>query len=404
MSYQQTLDWMFSQLPMYQRIGASAFNKNLDKTMALAEHLNHPEHRFKSIHIAGTNGKGSTSSMIASILQESGYKVGLYTSPHLTDFRERIKINGGMMSEQAVVEFIYTNKTFLEEHQLSFFEMTVGMAFDFFRKERVDVAVVEAGMGGRLDSTNIIIPLVSVITNIGMDHVQYLGTTLAEIAGEKAGIIKENVPTVIGTYVKETKPVFLKEAEKKHSRVIFASDADYPLRASDMKGNYQKENIQTVQAALQILRNYFDISEMAEINGFLNVEKNTKLWGRWQILSNNPLIVADTAHNADGLSKVMYQVAEQEYDQLYVVFGVVNDKDIDDIVEFLPKEAFYFYTRPNIPRGLDAEILKEKMEANGFSGQVCVSVREAYEKAKSKAKSNDMIYVGGSTFVVAEIL
>lgn len=405
MTYKETVDWMFTQLPMFQRIGASAFKKDLSNTIALTTRLHHPEKKFKSVHIAGTNGKGSTSSMLASILQEAGYKVGLYTSPHLKDFRERIKVNGVMIPENEVTAFIEAHQSFLKKHQLSFFEMTVGMAFDYFAKQHVDVAIIEVGLGGRLDSTNIITPLLSVITNIGFDHVAILGNTLAEIAAEKAGIIKTKIPVVIGEYLKETQPVFILKAQKENAPVYFAQDiSDLPYYESDLKGHYQLKNIRTVQVAVQQLRKHFAITAQNEKQGLLNVVKNTHLQGRWQILSNHPFIVADTAHNKDGLFETMAQLQKIPHDRMYVVFGVVNDKDLEGITYLLPKDAYYFYAKPDVPRGLDAHMLEEKMKQVGFSGEVCISVPEAYRKAIEVAKANDLIYVGGSTFVVAEIL
>lgn len=404
MNYQETLDWMFNQLPMYQKIGAQAYKEDLTNTLALAKHLNHPETKFKSIHVAGTNGKGSTSSMLASILQEAGYKVGLYTSPHLTDFRERIKINGIEVSEEFVMAFIAANKSFFQQNHLSFFEMTVGLAFEYFAKEQVDVAVIEVGLGGRLDSTNIITPLVSVITNIGFDHVAILGNSYQAIAIEKAGIIKPNVPVVIGQYNFETKPVFIEKANETKSEIIFASDLSLPEVESDLIGNYQKYNIKTVQATIEVLRNYFDINETDELNGFRNVVKNTNLQGRWQILENKPLIVADTAHNKDGLEIVLNQIFEQKFEKLFFVFGVVNDKDLDQILPMLPKQAKYFIAKPNVPRGLEVQVLEEKMREYDLSTEVFESIPQAYEYAKKTAKQDDMIYIGGSTFVVAEIL
>ena len=403
--YQDTIDWMFAQLPMFQRIGSSAFKKDLTNTLKIAEHLNHPERNFKTVHVGGTNGKGSTSSLIASVLQEAGFKVGLYTSPHLVDFRERIRINGEEISKEFVVDFIENNKSFLENNKLSFFEMTVGMAFQYFSEQKVDVAIIEVGLGGRLDSTNIITPLLSVITNIGWDHMNLLGNTLEEIAFEKAGIIKENIPVVIGEFIAETKKVFQKEAELKNAPIYFASEIDdIPELDSDLKGNYQIHNKKTAYQSIQLLKNHFDISNEDILKGFLNVEKNTGLKGRWTILSEKPLIVADTAHNKNGLEIVMQQLQQQKFDKLFMVFGVVNDKDIDSILQYLPKNAEYFVARPNVPRGLDATVLKEKLTQNGFSATAFNSIPEALNHAKQKASINDMIYIGGSTFVVAQVV
>lgn len=404
MNYNETVNWMFNQLPMYQKIGSTAYKKDLTNTLALAKHLNNPETKFKSIHVAGTNGKGSTSSMIASILQEAGYKVGLYTSPHLKDFRERIKINGKEISEDFVINFIKDNQPFFEKNELSFFEMTVGLAFEYFAKQQVDVAVIEVGLGGRLDSTNIITPLLTVITNIGFDHVSILGDTYEKIAFEKAGIIKPNIPVVIGQYNTVTKPVFINKAKESNSEIFFASDLVFPEVISDLKGNYQNHNKKTVQASIEVLRNFFTISEQNEIDGFQNVTKNTNLQGRWQILSKDPLIVADTAHNKDGLEIVVEQIAEQKFNNLYMVFGVVNDKDLAEMLTLIPKKAKYFIAKPDVPRGLEVEILAKEMQKSGFDFVICNSIPEAFNQAKNIAKSDDMIYVGGSTFVVAEVL
>ena len=405
MNYKDTVEWMFEQLPMFQQLGVSAYKKDLTNTLKLASHLNHPENTFKTVHIGGTNGKGSTSSLIASVLQQAGYKVGLYTSPHLLDFRERIRINGEEISKEFVVDFIENNKSFLEANKLSFFEMTVGMAFQYFSHQKVDVAIIEVGLGGRLDSTNIITPLLSVITNIGWDHMNLLGNTLEEIAFEKAGIIKENIPVVIGEFTNETKKVFEKEAKLKNAPIYFASTIDdIPELDSDLKGNYQVHNKKTAYQALQLLKNHFSIADDNVIKGFLNVEKNTGLKGRWTVLSEKPLIVADTAHNKNGLEIVITQVRQQKFDKLFMVFGVVNDKDIDSILPYLPKNAEYFVAKPNVPRGLEAVILKDKLTANGFNATAFNSIPEAFQYAKKQATTNDMIYIGGSTFVVAEVV
>lgn len=405
MTYEQTLDWMLSQLPMYQKIGSSAYEKDLTNTLAFTKHLNHPEHKFKSIHIGGTNGKGSTSSMVASVLQEAGYKVGLYTSPHLKDYRERIKINGEVISEDYVVSFIEENKPFLENHHLSFFEMTVGLAFQYFADQKVDVALIEVGLGGRLDSTNIITPLASVITNIGFDHMAILGNTLEEIAFEKAGIIKPNVPVIIGQYTEETKPVFSKKAEEVNAPIWFAQDIhQLPKYASDLKGNYQVHNRKTVITALNVLKQYFVYHQEHIQKGLLNVVKNTGLLGRWQILAQFPLIVADTAHNKHGLDEVLPQIQEQSFENLHFVLGVVNDKDLDQMLPLLPKQAVYYIAKPDVPRGLEVEMLAQKMQEFGFEYSAYSSIPEAFEASKRNANSQDMIYVGGSTFVVAEIV
>jgi len=405
MTYQDTLDWMFSQLPMYQRQGQSAFRKDLSNTIKLVEILNHPERDFKSIHVAGTNGKGSTSHMLASILQEAGYKVGLYTSPHLKDFRERIKINGKLVSKQFVTSFIKQNKSFFEENSLSFFEMTVGMAFDRFSKQKVDIAVVEVGMGGRLDSTNVIRPEVSVITNIGLDHVQFLGNTLEAIAYEKAGIIKPNIPVVIGETQDETTAVFKNSATKNKSEIVFADQQTTNIYKSDLTGAYQSKNIVTViQAIKELQKKGYIIKENHIKKGLLNVVKNTGLMGRWQILNTNPKVVCDTGHNKDGLKYVMKQLSNEVFERLHIVFGVVNDKDLTSIIDLLPQKATYYFCKPDIPRGLDAQELKKFLNSYGLKGKAYPSVNEAYKCALNEALSNDFIFIGGSTFVVAEII
>lgn len=405
MTYHDTVNWMFKQLPMYQNQGATAYKANLENTLQLAKYLQHPENNFKSIHVAGTNGKGSTSHMLASILHEAGFKVGLYTSPHLKDFRERIKINGQEVSEKFVIDFIENNRAFFESQSLSFFEMTVGMAFDYFSKEQVDIAIVEVGMGGRLDSTNIITPLVSVITNIGLDHTQFLGTTLEAIAREKGGIIKQNVPVVIGETQLETINVFKALAEKNHSEIYFADEGKYEIFESDLKGNYQQKNIRTVLQSIKIIQSTgFDVSKNNIREGLLNVIKNTGLKGRWQVLQNHPKIICDTAHNKEGLIYTMQQLQDEPFQQLHIVIGVVNDKNVESILPIFPKKALYYFCRPNIPRGMEVEELRLKFVSNGFSGTSYGSVEEALNTAKSNAKKNDVIYVGGSTFVVAEII
>jgi dihydrofolate synthase/folylpolyglutamate synthase len=404
MTYQETTTWLFKQLPMFQTQGASAYKKDLTNTLLLVEHLQHPETKFKSIHVAGTNGKGSTSSMLASILQEAGYKVGLYTSPHLKDFRERIRINGEMISEEFVVDFVALNKSFFEVNQLSFFEMTVGLAFDYFAKEQVDVAVIEVGMGGRLDSTNVIMPLVSVITNIGFDHTQFLGDTLPKIAAEKAGIIKSNIPVVIGEYSEETKPVFIDKAKLEIAPIYFAQDNPEVTFECALLGDYQVHNKKTVLQTIELLQSQFKLEESHIKLGFKNVVKNTGLLGRWQILNHKPFAVCDTAHNSHGLKIVLNQIQKHQFETLHIVLGVVNDKDLDSVLPLFPKNAYYYFCKPNVPRGLNPVILKEKAIDFGLVGKVFDSVSEAYEAASDLSMDCDFIYIGGSTFVVAEIV
>ena len=405
MNYLDTVNWMFQQLPMYQNKGNSAFKKDLSNTINLAKHLNHPENGFKSIHVGGTNGKGSTSHMLASILQEAGYKVGLYTSPHLKDFRERIRINGKVISKHAVIGFIKRNKMFLESNQLSFFEMTVGMAFYYFANQKVDIAVIEVGLGGRLDSTNIITPELSVITNIGIDHTQFLGDTLQKIAVEKAGIIKNNIPIVIGETHSETKDVFQSKAKETGSEIYFADQEIKDSLESDLKGLYQLHNIKTVLQSVKILRNKgFNISDEDLKIGLLNVVNNTGLKGRWQILGADPKIICDTAHNKEGLTYVLDQIKNEDYNQLHIVFGVVNDKDLERIIPLLPKQATYYFCKPDVQRGLNAELLMSFFKKYQLFGKSFKSVSDALTSAKSNAKKDDLIYIGGSTFVVAEII
>jgi dihydrofolate synthase/folylpolyglutamate synthase len=405
MNYQETTNWMFNQLPMYQLQGASAYKEDLTNIKLLAAHLDHPENQLKCIHVAGTNGKGSTSHMLASVLQEAGYKVGLYTSPHLKDFRERIKINGEEISEDFVCEFVAKHKDFFEANDMSFFEMSVGLAFDYFASEKVDIAIIEVGLGGRLDATNIITPLVAVITNIDLDHTQFLGNTPALIAGEKAGIIKLNVPVVIGEYTSETQPVFLAKAEENKAPIYFASDLISEVFPSDLIGDYQFQNKKTVQQTIEVLnsQNEFKVSVESLKSGLLNVVKNTGLQGRWQQLGKNPKIICDTAHNKHGLAVVMNQIQKETFEHLHIVLGVVNDKDLDSILPLFPKKAQYYFCRPDSSRGLATEILKETAKKYDLIGKIYDSVELAFAEAKKNASKNDFIYVGGSTFVVAEL-
>ncbi|MCX6172983.1 MAG: bifunctional folylpolyglutamate synthase/dihydrofolate synthase [Flavobacterium sp.] len=406
MNYEETLDWMFNKLPMYQTQGATAYRKDITNTVLLAKHLGNPEQYLKCIHVAGTNGKGSTSHLLASVLQEAGYKVGLYTSPHLKDYRERITINGYPIPEEYVCDFINTNQSFFEANELSFFEMSVGLAFEYFVKEHTDINIIEVGMGGRLDATNIINPLVSVITNIGLDHTQFLGNTLESITYEKAGIIKPNIPVVIGEYVNETQPIFVEKVKITNSEIYFASDLvqeDYP---SALLGDYQIHNKKTVSQTIKVLqkKRLLTISEEAVRKGFLNVIKNTNLQGRWQQLGKNPKIICDTAHNAHGLSVVLQQIQKEQFEQLHIILGVVNDKNLEEILPLFPENAIYYFCKPNNIRGLEPIILKEKANIFNLNGEIYNSVSNAYQAAKRSASPNDFIYIGGSTFVVAEIL
>lgn len=404
-TYQQTVEWMFQQLPMYQQVGDKAYKVDLSNIRKLSHHLHEPHRDFKSIHVAGTNGKGSVSHMLASVLQESGYKTGLYTSPHLKDFRERIRIDGKEITPEAVVDFIKDNRSFLEKERLSFFEMTVGMAFRYFAQEKVDVAVIEVGLGGRLDSTNIILPELSVITNIGYDHTHILGNTLPEIASEKAGIIKRDIPVVIGEFHQETIPVFRRVAGENQAVLYSADERSGDLPASDLKGAYQAKNIATVIKAVEVLRERgWEISCEAVEKGLGNVVANTGLRGRWEVLRNSPKVICDTAHNKEGLQYAMKQLQEETYEALHIVFGVVNDKDLSGIFPFLPRQAKFYFCRPNIQRGMDVDLLAEKARNFGLHGQSFISVSEAYESALEAAGERDVVYVGGSTFTVAEII
>ena len=394
---------MFAQLPVYQHKGKVAFNEKLDNILKFSAHLKTPETKFKSIHVAGTNGKGSSSHMLASILQEAGYNVGLYTSPHLKDFRERISINGNKIGKKQVVSFIKENNTFLLENKLSFFEMTVGMAFDYFAQKEVDIAIVEVGLGGRLDSTNIITPEVSLITNIGMDHLDMLGDTLNKIASEKAGIIKANVPVVISEYQDEIAESFESIAKTKNSKIIFADQVIDKNYKTSLQGNYQSKNIKGVVAVLQELKN-FKVKKRHIKRGLKKVVKNTGLLGRWQILNKKPMIVCDTAHNKEGLTYVIQQLEQQKCDQLHIVIGFVKDKDLDIILPLFPKNAYYYFCRPNIIRGLEVGVLVEKANDHGLLGEAYDSVHEALKAARKRASKSDFIFVGGSNFTVAEVV
>ena len=389
---------------MYQRQGSSAFKKDLTNIEAFSNKLHQPEKKFPSIHVAGTNGKGSTSHIIASVLQSAGYKVGLYTSPHLKDFRERIRINGAPIPEAEVIQFIETNKNFLENQKLSFFELTVGMAFDHFAAKKVDIAIIEVGLGGRLDSTNIIYPLISVITNIGYDHMQFLGNTLEEIAVEKAGIIKSKIPVVIGETQEETIEIFKAIGKEREAPIYFADQEVSTIYQSDLKGDYQQMNIKTVIKTVKLLKEMdYVITEHALKEGLLNVSLNTGLKGRWQVLQSNPKVICDTAHNQEGLSIVLSQLSQEVYGNLHIVLGVVNDKELGSVLSMFPKLAQYYFCKPDIPRGLDAEDLSSKAKDYGLVGNVYQSVEEAYGQALNNADQDDLIYVGGSTFVVAEL-
>lgn len=390
---------------MYQRIGLAAYKADLSNTLALADYLGNPERDFPSIHVAGTNGKGSTSHMLASVLQEQGYKVGLYTSPHLKDFRERIKINGSMIPESDVMNFVSEHKDFFEERGLSFFEMTVGMAFDHFSKEEVDIAVIEVGLGGRLDSTNIVRPEVAVITNIGLDHTRFLGNTLESIAREKAGIIKSSIPVVIGEIQKETRPIFEDLADKNNAPIVFAEEMDLQLYPTDLKGKYQEFNQRTALASLTVLvENGWKVDQNSIKVGMMKVTSNTGLMGRWQILNKSPKVICDTSHNYEGLRIVMEQLKEEPGGRRHIVLGSVTDKDVSKILSLFPKDASYYFCSPDVLRGLDAKLLRTAAARIGLKGRTYPSVKAAYNAALNATKNDDIVFVGGSTFVVAEVL
>jgi dihydrofolate synthase/folylpolyglutamate synthase len=403
-NYQETLDFLFSQFPAFQKDGSSAYKPGLERIFELSELVGNPHENFKSIHLAGTNGKGSTSHMLASVLQEAGYKVGLFTSPHLKDFRERIKINGEEVSEKFVVDFVSEFQVSAIDIKPSFFEYTTVMAFDYFAKEKVDIAIIETGLGGRLDCSNIITPEVSVITNIGLDHVQFLGDTLGEIAKEKAGIIKHEVPVVIGRRQGETVSVFDFFAIQNRSKIYWAENENV-YYTSDLKGWYQKENIKTAVSTLKILQEKdWNISSDSIENGLLNVVKNTGLKGRWQSLSESPKVICDTGHNEDGVKQITAQLKSESYNQLHIVWGMVDDKDATSILKLLPQDAIYYWCKPQIGRGLALKELMKLAKVSGLKGKEFPSVQAAQVQAISNASLDDVVFIGGSTFVVAEVL
>lgn len=434
MDYHQTVEYLYSRLPMFSRQGASAIKKDLHNTLKLCAALGDPQHRFKAVHVAGTNGKGSVSHMLASVLQQAGYKTGLYTSPHLRDFRERIRINGEMIPEEKVVTFVEKQRELIESVDPSFFEVTVGMAFDHFAREGVDIAVIETGLGGRLDSTNIIHPLLSVITNIGYDHMAILGDTLPEIAAEKAGIIKHGVPVVIGEAIDEVKQVFFAKAAKEQSPIIFASEewtihpeeqqdsghlhliarktgetaedsASENHLELDLTGSYQLKNVRTVLSAIEILRESgFGISDSQLYSGLSHVATSTGLMGRWQTIANDPRTICDTGHNEDGIREVLTNLKRLRYSQLHFVIGMVKDKDVSKVLSLLPKDAVYYFCAPNLERAKSAESLRDEARAFALEGEAFGSVEEAFKTARERASANDLVFVGGSTFVVAEVI
>ena len=417
MTYQETLDFMFSQLPMYHRIGAAAYKADIQPTIDMMDALGNPERGFKSIHVAGTNGKGSVSHFLASILQEAGYKVGLYTSPHLVDFRERIRINGEMIPQQSVVDYVECHREMFESLKLSFFEMTVGMAFDYFAKEKVDIAIIEVGMGGRLDSTNVIMPLLSIITNIGLDHTQFLGDTLEKIAREKAGIIKKGVPVVIGETQPETAPVFMKTAAERCAPITFADQHymvdDISRYTEELTGEYQKKNIATVLEAVEVLRKItgFDLQPAAVRRGLAKVVTNTHLHGRWEKIGESPLTICETAHNAPGIDSMLGKLAEMSFHSLHVIYGCVNDKDYRKILTHLNTEFTnqrrpfrWYFSQPSVPRGLPVSDLVSAAHELGIDGKGFDNVKEAIAAARAAANRDDFVLVTGSIFLVADAL
>jgi dihydrofolate synthase/folylpolyglutamate synthase len=431
MNYKQTLEYLYSSLPMFQRIGAAAYKADLNNTIALLKLVRNPEKKFKSIHIAGTNGKGSVSHMLASILQCAGYRVGLYTSPHLKDFRERIKVNGKPISQQDVVQFVEHYKNGFEKIKPSFFEITVGMAFEYFEKQQVDIAVIETGLGGRLDSTNVIKPLLSVITNISFDHEALLGATLEKIAIEKAGIIKLKTPVVVGEMQAESRFIFSKYAIQNKAELFFA-DQVYKVQQASIKGtvnpaqemditrkgkvfieklsipllgHYQQKNCCTVLQAVELLQQQsFVVTEKDIKMGMAKVIEQTNFQGRWQVLNRKPLVIADTAHNEAGIKEVMKQLKLTPHKKLHIVLGVVNDKDLSKILHLFPSKALYYFCKADLPRALDAKLLQEKAMEHSLKGKVYSSVNEALKAAEKAASKEDLVFVGGSTFTVAEVL
>ena len=428
MTYQQTIDYLFSRLPMFQRVGAAAYKANLDNTISICKALGNPEKKIKCVHVAGTNGKGSSSHMLAAILQQAGYKTGLYTSPHLIDFRERIKINGKLIPKTDVVKFVENYKTIFEEIEPSFFEWTVGLAFHYFAEQEVDVAIIEVGLGGRLDSTNVIKPQCCLITNIGFDHVNLLGNTLPLIAAEKAGIIKEKIPVVISQTQLDVLSVFNTKAQSLKAPIIFA-DKQYKVLSHDFQdgllcvellekitnntqhykldltGTYQLKNLQGVLSCINSLKQKgFLIEEENILVALQHVKKLTGLMGRWQIISEKPLIIADTGHNEDGIKEVVKNIERYSYKKLHMIIGVVNDKDVTSILKLLPKNAIYYFCKANIPRALPEKELFELAKQHDLKGKKFNSVSMALSEAKKQAKSDDLIFIGGSTFTVADAL
>lgn len=408
MDYQNTLTYLYNSVPMFQQVGGSAYKEGLENTRTLDEHFAHPHRSFRTIHVAGTNGKGSCSHTLAAILQEAGYRVGLYTSPHLVDFRERIRINGKPISEEYVIRFVEEERSFFEPLHPSFFELTTAMAFRYFADEKVDVAVIEVGLGGRLDCTNIIRPDLCIITNISLDHTQFLGSTLAQIAGEKAGIIKSGIPVVIGETTPETKPVFLQKAQEACTPIYFAEEndrEDYPGVEFELKGLYQTKNKRTILTALPLLKEAgYRLDEQSVRSGFAHVVELTGLMGRWQKLQDSPTLICDTGHNVGGIACIVEQLGQQSYRQLHIVIGMVNDKDVRGVLALLPKDAVYYFTKASVKRALPEEELQVLAAAAGLEGNTYPDVPAAVRAAQEKSLPEDFIFVGGSSFIVADLL
>lgn len=426
-SYTQTLNYLYTQLPMFTRVGEAAYKPNLDNTIKLLEALNNPHLQLKFIHVAGTNGKGSTSNMLAAVLQRAGYKTGLYTSPHLLDFRERIRVNGSMISKAFVVKFVAQNKALFLEIKPSFFEMTVALCFVYFAQQKTDIAIIETGLGGRLDSTNVIVPLLSIITNIGLDHTNLLGNTQQEIALEKAGIIKEKIPIVIGETDAITKKVFTAKAKACNSEIVFAdkrmkievlskNDTSIKIKVLErnkvwlekvslsLVGNYQLKNVATVLQSIRFLQMHFAIAAKDIQYGLGHIQALTGFAGRWQVVQKNPMVILDTGHNAHGLRQSIKQLVERKAKKIHIVFGVVRDKKLDDILPLIPLDAHYYLCAPQLPRVLPVEELEQVFSKHNFQFTACESVEDAYKYAHKRCKKNEIIFVGGSTFVVAEVL
>lgn len=408
MDYQDTLTYLYNSTPMFQQVGGSAYKEGLENTLALDEHFGHPHRKFRTIHVAGTNGKGSCSHTIAAILQEAGYSVGLYTSPHLVDFRERVRVNGQPIPEEYVIRFVEEERCFFEPLHPSFFELTTAMAFWYFADVEIDVAVIEVGLGGRLDCTNIIHPDLCIITNISLDHTQFLGNTLPQIAREKAGIIKSGIPVVIGETTPETKSVFQKRAGEVNAPIYFAEEngrEDYPGIEYELKGLYQKKNSRTILTALPLLKEAgYRLDEQSVRRGFAHVTELTGLMGRWQKLQDYPTLICDTGHNVGGITYIVEQLKQQAFHNLHIIIGMVNDKDIQGVLALLPEDAIYYFTQASVKRALPANDLQKLAESAGLKGNCYPDVPSAVRAAQEKSLPEDFIFVGGSSFIVADLL